>query len=153
MPLYLVRHGEAQPETINPDRPLTKDGRATVERMALLASASAPPVTQILHSGKTRARETAEIMARYLKPSSGVKEIGGINPNDDVIPRTRNLDPAAHIMLVGHLPFLERMVSYLVVGEADRAIIRFQTGGIVCLDRDEGAQSWHITWALMPEMK
>ena len=153
MPLYLVRHGQADSGAFNPDPSLTEEGRAEVDRMAHLASAFAMPVSQILHSSKIRARQTAAIMNHYLKPSSGIKEIKGINPNDDVTEISNILEPSNNIMLVSHLPFLERLVSYLVIDTTNKTIIRFQTGGIVCLDRDAEMQSWYIKWALMPDMK
>jgi len=152
MPLYLVRHGEAYSEAADPDRSLTEAGKATVDDMAQLANSFKIPVSQILHSGKTRARQTADIFSKHLKPSAGVKEIKGIKPNDDVTMIAPELDPAVNTMIVGHLPFLERLVSYLVTGSPDKAIIKFQTGGIVCLDRIEKNGSWHVKWALMPKM-
>jgi phosphohistidine phosphatase len=149
MPLYLVRHGEAYSEAADPDRPLTEEGRATVDDMAQLAAAFNIPVSQIFHSGKTRARQTADIFSKYLKSSAGVK---AINPNDDVTKIAAELDPALNTMFVGHLPFMERLVSYLITGSPDKSIIKFQAGGIVCLDRIEKNSSWYIKWALMPKM-
>jgi phosphohistidine phosphatase len=153
MPLYLVRHGEAHVKTFNTGSALTEGGRAAVDRLAHLLSAFAIPVSEINHSGKTRAWQTANIMGHYLKPSLGEKEIKGINPNDDVTEISKSLDPSKNIMMVSHLPFLERLVSYLVIDTADKTIIKFQSGGIVCLDKDAVMQSWYIKWALMPEMK
>ena len=152
MPLYLVRHGEAHSETADPDRSLTEAGRATVEGMAQLAAAFNIPVSQICHSGKTRARQTAEIFSRYLKPSGGVAEVRAINPYDDVTKTAPDLDPDLNAMLVGHLPFMERLVSHLITGSPDKSVTRFQTGGIVCLDRIEHNGPWYIKWALMPKM-
>lgn len=54
---------------------------------------------------------------------------------------------------VSHLPFLERLVSHLIINTINKTIIRFQPGGIVCLDKDAEMQSWFIKWALIPEMK
>jgi phosphohistidine phosphatase len=153
MPLYLVRHGKAHSGTIDPDRSLTVQGRVAVDRFARIASAYALPVSQILHSDKTRARQTAEIMAQYLKPSLGIKEIEGINPKDDVVKISKSLDSSKNIMLVGHLPFLEDLVSYLIIGQTDKTIIKLQAGGIACLDNDSETQGWYIKWALMPEME
>ena len=152
MPLYLVRHGEALSEAADPDRSLTEAGKATAHAMAKLAAAFNIPVSQIFHSGKTRARQTADIFSKYLKPAAGVKAIKAINPNDDATKIAPELDPALNTMLVGHLPFMERLVSYLITGSPDQSIIKFQTGGIVCLDRIEKNKSWHIKWALMPKM-
>ena len=152
MPLYLVRHGEAHPEAADPDRSLTEAGKATARAMAKVAAAFNIPVSQVCHSGKTRARQTADIFSKYLKPSAGVTEIKAINPNDDVTKIAPELDPALNTMLVGHLPFMERLVSYLITGSPDKAIIKFQAGGIVCLDQIEKNGSWYIKWALMPKM-
>ncbi len=152
MPLYLVRHGEAYSEAADPDRSLTEAGKATVDAMAQLATSFKIPVSQISHSGKTRARQTADIFSKYLKPAAGVTEIKAINPNDDVTKIAPELDPALNTMLVGHLPFMERLVSYLITGSPDKSIIKFQAGGIVCLDQIEKNGSWHIKWALMPKM-
>ena len=152
MPLYLVRHGEAHSEAADPDRSLTEAGKATAHAMAKVAAAFNIPVSQIFHSGKTRARQTADIFSKYLKPAAAVKAIKAINPNDDVTKIAPALDPALNTMFVGHLPFIERLVSYLITGSPDKSIIKFQTGGIVCLDRIEKSGSWYIKWALMPKM-
>ena len=84
MPLYLVRHGEAHSEAADPNRSLTQAGMATVDGMAQLATAFEILVSQIFHSGKTRARQTAEVFFNYLKPSVGAVEIRAIKPYDDV---------------------------------------------------------------------
>src|SRR5688500_9788627 len=63
MRLYLVQHGEAVPEQVDPQRPLSEAGRRDVQAMArLLAGAGIRP-TRIVHSGKRRAQETAELLA------------------------------------------------------------------------------------------
>ena len=152
MPLYLVRHGEAYSEAADPDRSLTEAGKATVDDMAQLANSFKIPISQIFHSGTIRARQTADIFSKYLKPSVGVTEIKAINPYDDVTKIAPELDPALNTMLVGHLPFMERIVSYLITGSPDKSIIKFQTAGIVCLDQVEKNGSWYIKWVLMPKM-
>jgi phosphohistidine phosphatase len=152
MPLYLVRHGEAHSEAADPNRSLTEAGMATVDGMAQRATVFKIPVSQIFHSGKTRARQTAEIFFNYLKPSVGTMEIKAIKPYDDVTKIAPELDPDLNTMLVGHNPFLERLVSYLITGSQDKLIIKFQTGGNVCLDQIAKNGSWYIKWALMPNM-
>lgn len=152
MPLYLVRHGDAYTETADPDRSLTEAGKETVDGMGQRLAAFKIPVSQIFHSGKTRARQTAEILSHYLTGSERVAEIKGIHPYDDVTKIALSLDPTLNTMLVGHLPFMERLVSYLITGSMDQTIIKFQTGGIVCLDRIGQNGPWQIHWALMPKM-
>jgi phosphohistidine phosphatase len=51
------------------------------------------------------------------------------------------------------LPFMEKLTSYLVTGSPDRPpVLRFQNGGIVCLDLDKETNSWFIKWTLFPYM-
>jgi phosphohistidine phosphatase len=150
MAIYLVQHGEALPESEDPGRPLSETGRAETLRIAEVAAGYRVRVARIEHSGKLRARQTAEIFAAQLRPASGVTERQGLAPRDDVGPVAAALDPASDLMLVGHLPFMARLLGQLVCEDPERHPFRFQGGGIVCLDRDEGG--WHIRWALMPRI-
>ena len=110
-------------------------------------------VSQIRHSVKTSARQTAEILAQALAPNQGVQEISGIKPMDDVAEAAANLDPSENVMLIGHLPFMERMTAFLVTGSIDKPVFKFQNSGIVCLDKDPEAQAWVIQWTLMPDIR
>ena len=70
---------------------------------------------------------------------------------DDVQTFTAKLDHSQNIMYVGHLPFMERLVSFLVAEREDIRVIKFQNGGVVCLDySDENA--WFIRWVLTPDL-
>ena len=53
-------------------------------------------------------------------------------------------------MLVGHLPFLSRLASQLVIGDPDKHLLRFRNVGIVCLSRDE--DKWLISWNFVPQL-
>lgn len=153
MALYLVQHGVSLPKEIDPDRPLSDAGKATVERIAQVAAGYNVSVSLIEHSGKTRARQTAEIMASLLNPDGGVVQSSGLDPNDDVTTVADRYADRDNVMIVGHLPFMERLVSYLVTGQPDLTIFKFQNGGIVCLDKDPASGSWCIMWTLMPKIK
>ena len=151
MKLYLVQHGEAKSKAEDPQRPLTERGREDVARVAAFATRAGLQVGQIRHSGKRRAEETASIEAEHLSPAEGVIGIPGLAPRDDVRPVAEALqDETQPMMLVGHLPFLDRLASLLVTGDADRSIVRFQMGGIVCLVREE--KNWAIGWMVTPDM-
>ena len=152
MALFLVQHGTSVPKEVDPECPLTDDGRDTVERIARDAAGHKIEVDLIQHSGKTRARQTAEIMAYFLKPLGGVHEASGLGPLDDVALAAKGLSGAENVMLVGHLPFMERLVSYLITGSTDRIVVKFQNGGIVRLDRAPETGVWFLKWTLMPEI-
>lgn len=153
MPLFLVQHGKSQPKAVDPGQPLSPEGETDVRRIADVANGYGVTVSRILHSGKTRARETAEIFAAYLSPAGGVSAAPGLKPLDDPAAYVEQADPADPVMLVGHLPFMEKLAAGLVTGNMDRPIFRFQNGGIVCLDIYAGTtRDWVIKWALMPQV-
>ena len=153
MALYLVQHGQSAAKDVDPSRPLTEEGRSTVKRIAQIAAGYGVSVSMIRHSGKRRAQETAEIMASLLNPAEGVRQSDGLNPNDDVRNLSRHISETDNVMLVGHLPFMEKLLSFLVAGSPDITVMKFQQGGIVCLDRDHEGGSWFIKWALMPKIQ
>lgn len=68
--VYLGQHGEAEREEVDPARPLTEKGRNDVRKVALFTAGAHVRVERIFHSGKLRARQTAEILGGVLKPSS-----------------------------------------------------------------------------------
>ena len=152
MTLYLVQHGQSLPKDVDPDQGLSETGVAETERIAGVAKDYQINIGHILHSVKTRARKTADIFASALNPSGGVKEVEGLKPMDDVAAFAADLSPDTHTMLVGHLPFMERMTSYLVTGSIDKPVFKCQNSGIVCLDQDPDTKSWIIIWTLMPHI-
>ena len=152
MTLYLIQHGQSLPKDVDPDQGLSEEGVAETERIAGVAKNYQINVGQIMHSIKTRARQTAGIFASALNPTGGVTEVAGLKPMDDVASFAASLNPDTHTMLVGHLPFMERMTSYLVTGSLDKPVFKFQNSGIVCLDKYPASESWVIVWTLMPRI-
>ena len=152
MALYLIQHGQSLPKDQDPQKGLSKEGVAETERMAQLAKNYGVRVSNITHSGKTRARQTAEIFEATLQPSGGIQEQSGLNPLDDVTVFAKTIDDAEDTMLVGHLPFMERLTAYLITGSFEKPVFKFQNSGIVCLDKDPSAESWMIKWTLMPHI-
>jgi phosphohistidine phosphatase len=151
MELYLVQHGEAKPEAEDPERPLTERGEETVRQMAAWAAQVGVRVVQIRHSGKRRAEQTAALLTERLSPAQGVIAVEGLKPNDDPRPVVESLQSEHQpIMLVGHLPFLSRLASLLVVENPEGGIIRFQPAGIVCLVRQE--KKWTVQWVMPPDL-
>src|SRR2546425_809987 len=120
MRLYLVQHGAAKTEAEDPQRGITEEGRRAVERTADFLAALRLPLDRIEHSEKLRARQTAEILAARLRPAEGTRQIAGIAPNDDVEPmRARLAKESKNLMLVGHLPYLSRLLARLLGQPAD----------------------------------
>jgi phosphohistidine phosphatase len=154
MALLLVQHGKRLPKDKDPAKGLSEEGISEVEHIAGIAKKYGINVSRIMHSGKKRALQTAEIFASALKPDEGIREIEGINPLDDVAVFVDKIKISDNLMFVGHLPFMQRLTSYLITGSIEKPVFRFQNGGILCMDKNpEAAQAWFIKWALMPHLR
>ena len=129
MKLYLVRHGEAVSDRVDPSRPLSPTGRTQIEYIARWLSANGASVGQIRHSSKRRAAETAAIIASHVQPDEGTIEAPGLLPNDDF---RRMAEDVVHesgsLMLVGHLPFMGLLAGLLLKGNGDEAAVSFHVG-------------------------
>lgn len=152
MAIYLSQHGKSTPKDVDPERGLTTEGRAGVERVAQILAEAGVCVDVIRHSGKVRAAQSADIFAAKLKPDHGVESCAGIDSLDDVREFANALPRNRDEMYVGHLPFMERMVSFLVTGDPELRVVAFKNGGVVRLDRDEDAERWVIEWAVFPDL-
>jgi len=151
MGIYVVQHGIAKSPQEDPERHLTEKGRQIIEAMASYLSSRDIKIDQILHSGKIRAKETAEIFKKHLLPPRGIKEQSGLNPNDDPKQTNQLLEhEQGHLMFVGHLPNLSKLVSLLVCGKPDLEIVEVVKGGVICLNQNN--DEWLLEWALTPTM-
>ncbi len=149
MRLYLVQHGQAKSETEDPERPLTHQGIDDVARVAhqSVEVAGVRPA-RVVHSGKTRARQTAEVWAGLL--GVGVEQSDGLAPNDDPATWAERIGPSADdLMLVGHLPHLGKLAALLVIGSPHSPLVRFRPGGLVGLEQAE--TGWVISVVVPPE--
>ena len=147
--LYLVQHGQAESKEVDPDRSLTDQGQRETEIIADMAAKLALAVDEIRHSGKTRAEQTATIIAQALWLQNQVVAISGLGPMDDVKPVAKALTTEDRsVMLVGHLPFMARLAGYLIDGDEDATPVAFHNSGIVCLTPASGG--WTVAWQLIP---
>jgi phosphohistidine phosphatase len=153
MKLYLIQHGEAKSEVEDPVRSLTSRGEKEVTSVSKVATGLRIRPSKVYHSGKLRAKQTAEIIASALKiPDPLVQSVQRLNPNDEIRPWAEQISKETEdLMLVGHLPFLEKLTSFLLCGNENARLVLFPYGAIVCLDQKED-KSWAVRWILTPEM-
>ncbi|MGD2075289.1 MAG: phosphohistidine phosphatase SixA [Gammaproteobacteria bacterium] len=152
MKLFLVQHGDAVSKDIDSERPLSESGRRDVERLAAFLKRADLRVSRVLHSGKRRAEQTAAALDAAVGSGGGGEPVSDIAPNDDVKAFAATLDAAAgDLLVVGHLPFMARLVGLLVCGDPDRQPVNYRPGSLVCLAPGE-ADDWAIDWMLRPEL-
>ena len=145
MKVFLLRHGDAVSANEHPARPLSPKGRQEIERTARIALERNVAVSVIYHSGILRALESAEIISRLLLPPLGVVEHAGLLPEDDpAIVKAELEGEERSILLVGHLPYLNRLAALLVNGDPDRVVVEFLPAMMACFARADGR--WKVIW-------
>ena len=150
MKLYLVQHGKARSEAEDPNRDLTVEGEKEVKVVAERAREMKLNPAWIYHSGKRRAEHTAEIIGKALDIPIGARF--GLGPLDEVSLWAEKINQGQeNLMLVGHLPHLEKLASYLIAGDEALRPLLFRNGSINCLEQKEN-RKWAVRWVLTPEM-
>ncbi len=141
---YLVHHAQAVGPHVDPQRPLSSEGLAHAERLAQAMKARGAAPAVIWHSGKLRARQTAEAVLRHAAPFAAFTMVRGLRPDDPVgIMATALRGETRDVAVVGHMPHLPSLHRTLLgIGAAPM----FPTNGVVELQTDDGGESWRETW-------
>jgi len=151
MRVYLVQHGLAKEKSEDAERPLSGQGREDVTRAAgFLSLFEKPKPARIMHSGKLRAKQTA---AMFSEAWGGmpVEKTDGLAPNDDPAIWSAQLQSMPEdVMLVGHLPYMQRLAGLLICNDINRQAVSFRNGGVVCLERRESG--WTLLWQINPTL-
>jgi phosphohistidine phosphatase len=149
MNLYLIQHGLSLPEEQDPKRPLSPEGEEQTQKIAEFLKARKIKVDCIWHSSKLRAIQTAQIISESL-PCPEIHERNDLNPLDSVSKFPEEIKSLnKNLMIVGHLPFLEKLAALLLTGTEGYKIIAFKNSGIVCL---ECTDAWKLAWIVAPEL-
>lgn len=152
MRLYLVQHGDALPQEVDPARPLSVTGHNDVVRLATFLKGRVPRAARILHSGKLRARQTAEALAAALAPGTAVETAAGLAPLDPVQPLAVQIRLwREDTLIAGHQPFLGKLLALLLTGDEATEVAAFEPGTLVALERGEDAR-FRIRFMLRPEL-
>jgi phosphohistidine phosphatase len=144
MNLYLVHHADAVSPSVDPQRPLSSAGLAHAAALADRAKAAGCTPAAIWHSGKLRARQTAEAFFRACNPFAEFKAVRGLLPDDPPhYARDLAAGEARDIMLVGHMPHLRDTLALLVPDAG-----QFPLHGLVALASEDEAAAWAERWRL-----
>jgi phosphohistidine phosphatase len=144
--IYLVHHADAVGPDVEPQRPLSIAGRHHAEQLAVAAAARGVKPVAIWHSGKLRAKQTAEPFLRLCNPLAEFSAIRGLQPTDppgsikDLVTGDQR-----EVMLVGHMPNLPRVLTLLVRGD-DSSLLSFPLHGAIALE--PVGEHWVERWRL-----
>ncbi len=151
MQLFLVHHGDALPPHVDFQRPLSPTGLARVGQVAQQAATDGANPAVVWHSGKLRARQTADAFRQACNPTAEFRAVKGLQPTDppdrmaDEMTAEASVAQARDIMLVGHMPNIHRLLCLLVEGTTE-GTIQFPAHGIVALEY--GDAGWVERWRL-----
>jgi phosphohistidine phosphatase len=145
--IYLVHHGDAVGPEVDPQRPLSERGLAAVLLVADEARRRGAKPDCIWHSGKLRARQTAEACWKLCNPLAPMTAERGLQPTDPPAwMHDRLLGETRDVMVVGHMPHLPRLLRMLIGEDPETSTVSFPLHGIVALtgEGDRWKEAWRI---------
>jgi len=160
MELYILRHAIAELLTASvrggdSGRQLTAEGAGKMRRAARGMKAAKMSFDLILSSPYVRAKQTAEIVANVFGLEKRVELLPALtpegNPKELLDALNRRQRKGKRILLVGHEPYLSRLISVLISGDT-RMSIDFKKGGLCKLSAEslEYGQCATLEWLLTP---
>jgi phosphohistidine phosphatase len=146
--VYLVHHGDAVGPDVDLRRPLSPGGRAHSERVAAEAAARGAKPKVVWHSGKLRAKETAEIFWRACNALAAFAATRDLQPDDPPSwMRGRLRHEPRDVMLTGHFPHLPRLLA-LLLDRPEGTMADFPLHGIVALRTEDEGERWSEEWRI-----
>jgi phosphohistidine phosphatase len=128
-------------------RPLSEEGRADVARMAAQAAARGVKPQVVWHSGKLRAKQTADAFWRACNALAEFSATRDLQPDDPPQwMRDRLRGETRDILIGGHFPYLPRLLALLVTG--GEAGSDFPQHGMVALVTEDEGDTWRELWRL-----
>ena len=147
--IYLVHHAHALPGEEDARRPLSPAGAAAADELATEAATRGCKPAAIWHSGKLRAKQTAEPFWRRCNALADFRAVRNLQPEDP--PEWIRDEVQAEerdIMLVGHMPHIDRLLWLLSGAKNEHGFAAFPKHGVVALERT--ATGWQEQWRLAP---
>ncbi|MCG6862989.1 MAG: phosphohistidine phosphatase SixA [Chromatiaceae bacterium] len=131
---------------------MSEQGRQDVRHLAHFLRNAGTQVEHVIHSGKTRAEQTAAILAELLLTTDQPQAHAGLGPKDPLEIISPDIAYwSEDTLIVGHLPFLGRFASLLIASDPDRPLLAFQPGSMACLEKDADGR-WLLAWMIRPEL-
>jgi phosphohistidine phosphatase SixA len=150
MILYLVRHGEAARPSPDQSPSLTTEGRTQVALVAQKLLHKNLKIEALWHSPLDRAAQTAGILAKILLiPRSRTEVKEELSPEGAVEAVYRAIagQKAEELLIVSHLPFLDRLVLLMLGDSSISEASVFPTAGVSAFEFEK---KWKWLWSLDP---
>ena len=148
--VYLLRHGKAAQTSPDGPRALTEKGRAEVALVAEHFKKKNLSLTQVWHSPKTRAIQTAEVFLNVTGekgiPVEEKKELKPEGDDQEILGEINQLKEGA-LLLVTHMPFVAGLAS-LLAEHSPNAQMAFPTAGLAAFEKKD--QTWRWLWSWDP---
>lgn len=161
MKLYILRHGDAaehgDPRYKENERPLTPKGIQRTKQLAHVLREMEITFDSVLTSPLTRARETAEILARGMKLQDNMRFSEHLAPSgsmEELVHQINTIRPAPkNVILVGHEPYLSGFVSLLCTGAPGLPMV-FKKGALCRLQIEvlSVGKCAMLDWLLQPRV-
>lgn len=152
MKIYLVRHGNAENKDEDAPKVLSTLGKKEVRAVGRFLASAGVKVSYVFHSGKTRAEQTAELLAKAIAYTGKIETRSGMEPNDLVSPFLSEINQLdGDSIYVGHMPFMGKFLSRIMIGTENYDIVAFHTATVVCLEKVMSSH-WTIRWTVYPEL-
>ena len=127
----LVHHSDAVGPAVDPQRPLSELGHRQAAWLADQARAAGYAPAAIWHSGKLRARQTAEAFLRACNPMAEFRMVRGLRSEDPPEWMRDQLHAEErNVLLVGHMPHIAALAHSLSRDRRD-----FPPNGLIAFRR------------------
>ena len=144
--VYLVHHGDAVGPDVDLRRPLSEAGRVMSERVAATAASRGARPGVVWHSGKLRAKQTAELCWAACAPFARFEATRDMQPDDPASwMRDRLRYEPREVLIAGHFTHLPRLLAALL-GAAGGASAAFPQHGAVTLETSDEGETWQELW-------
>ena len=148
MKLFLVHHAEAVGPDVDTRRPLSARGEAQAERGATETAARGAYPAVVWHSGKLRAKQTAQAFWRACNALAEFSATRDLQPDDSPTwMRERLRGETRDILIAGHFHHLPRLLTLLLTGRED-GHVPFPQHGVVALESGDEGDTWRELWRL-----
>ncbi|HKT79649.1 MAG TPA: hypothetical protein VJP86_05485 [Vicinamibacterales bacterium] len=152
MRLFLVHHGEAVGPEVDPLRPLSVRGKQWVKQAATEAASRGAKPAVVWHSGKLRAKQTAEAFWRECNALAEFSATRDLQPDDPPgWMRDRLIGETRDVLIAGHFPHLPRLASLLLEGpSASTPSGALAPHGVLALTTEDSGSTWRELWRIVP---